>query len=455
MKKSLLFYALIFLSLIVSSCNGDNHNGNNSNDDEDSIIEDAYYNIMDDDILPALTLIEEVFSNYGDNVSFNLIKNKVVSNINKLTEEIESELCIGDVELCYRKINYSYNSIDIDGNPIELSSVALWYGYRIGDDTTWYDLSPEKICLMEHYTITSDKESPTQGFPIELMITGNALTVMPDYIGYGLTRHLTHPYLNHNICATNSIDALPAAYTLFNEISNVGINEEWTLCVLGASQGGGNALAIHKLMDNNQELAKTWNFEYSYAAAGPHNPKLTIEKYIENGKVTNPVVLPFTIEGMFASYPEILGKYNVEMMFDDNYLKVKDTIDQMLLSKNYTTTEINAVIFEYVRTTIDEALAGDEIYLTDILSDEIFDDESEIVKDLYQCLEKNNLTKGWTPTHPIKLYYSSADRTVPYENSIDVKEAFGEMVVVSETVEPVDHLLACGLWMMRILNQGI
>ena len=67
MKKSLLFYALIFLSLIVSSCNGDNHNGNNSNDDEDSIIEDAYYNIMDDDILPALTLIDEVFSNYGDN----------------------------------------------------------------------------------------------------------------------------------------------------------------------------------------------------------------------------------------------------------------------------------------------------------------------------------------------------------------------------------------------------
>ena len=459
MKEKSLFIAFALLCAIaLVSCNGNNNGGEGepgNGDGHENNIESAYYNILYDMKKPALEVVDVVFSNYGDNVSFNLIKNKIVDNINDLTEEIELELGIQDVELYYRKINYSYNSIDIGANPIELSSVALWYGYYVGSDTTWHDLAPEKICLMEHYTITSDHESPTQGFPLELFITGNTLTVMPDYIGYGLTRHLNHPYLNHDICATNSIDALPAAYTLFDEMSGVDLNEDWTLCVLGASQGGGNALAIHKMMDNNPELAETWNFEYSFAAAGSHNPLLTIEKYLEKGKVANPVVLPFTIKGMFESYPEILGKYDEEMMLADSYLKVKDSIDQMLMSKNYTTSEINAAFYEYVRVTIDETLAADEVYLTDIFSDEMFDTESEMVQDLYLCLEKNNLTKGWMPTHPIKLYYSVADRTVPYENSISVKEAFGDMVTMNETAEPVDHILACGLWMMRILNQGI
>ena len=109
-----------------------------------------------------------------------------------------------------------------------------------------------------------------------------------------------------------------------------------------------------------------------------------------------------------------------------------------------------------MRLVEDEDLADDEIYLTDIFSDVMFDKDSDFVNDLYKCLDKNDLTKGWTPRHPIKIFYSKGDRTVPYENSVAVYDAFGsDVVTVVETPDPVDHFMTCGLWMVKLFIEGL
>lgn len=449
MKRFAIFYILIsFAMMTLLSC--ERHNG----DDDDNTIEAAFYEVQNDVKLAASDCINEMFSSMEMTEQVATFKEFMSNYINSATKKVEAELGIEGIELGFRKVSYIYNSKDVKKAPIQLSSVAFWRGYFLNGE--WHDLSPDNICLMEHYTITSDKECPTQGFPLELMITGNALTIMPDYIGYGLTRHLTHPYLNHEICALNSIDALPSGYTLFNDLSAADLKEEWKLCVLGASQGGSNALAVHKHIDTNDDFASLWNFSHSSCAVGPHNPPLTIDKYLESGKTAYPIVFPFTLKAMFNSYPEIMGGYTEEMMFSDNYLQIKDTIDAMLESKNYTTAEINKVFLENVRITVDESLADDEIYLTDLLSDVMFDENSEIIKDLYKCLEKNDLTKGWTPSHPIKLFYGTGDRVVPYENSVSVYEAFGpEKVTLNATEEPIDHQMITVMWMLNVILGGI
>ena len=128
----------------------------------------------------------------------------------------------------------------------------------------------------------------------------------------------------------------------------------------------------------------------------------------------------------------------------------------MLESKNYSSYEITLVLLENVKVTVDENLAIDEIYLTDILSEVMFDEDSEIIKDLYRCLEKNNLTTGWTPSHPIKLFYGKGDRVVPYENSTSVQEAFGsEKVTLVGTDETLDHQAITVMWMLSVLLSGI
>ena len=85
MKKYYLFLTLIlFVVIYLASCDGNNQGGGEepgNGDDPENNIEAAYYNILDDIKMPALELVEEVFSNYGDNISFSLIKNKIVNNI--------------------------------------------------------------------------------------------------------------------------------------------------------------------------------------------------------------------------------------------------------------------------------------------------------------------------------------------------------------------------------------
>lgn len=455
MKRFTMFYVLIsFAMMMLLSCKEPNGGNENDNSDNNETIEAAFYEIQDDSKLVALDCVEDLFSSMGDSEQVATFKEFMINYINSVTEKVERELGVEEIELGLRKVSYIYNSVDVNNEPIQLSSVAFWRGYYLNDE--WYDLSPDNICLMEHYTITSDNECPTQGFPMELMITGNTLTIMPDYLGYGLTRHLSHPYLNHEICAVNSVDALQSGYTLFSDLSSADMKEDWELSVLGASQGGGNALAVHKYIDTHNDFANTWNFSHSYCAVGPHNPSLTIEKYFESGKSALPVVFPMTIKSMFDSYPEILGKYTEEMMYSENYLRIKDTIDAMLESKNYSNYEIALVLLENVKVTVDENIAPDEIYLTDILSEVMLDEDSEIVKDLYRCLEKNNLTTGWTPSHPIKLFYGKGDRVVPYENSISVQEAFGsEKVTLIEADETLDHQAITVMWMLNVLLNGI
>ena len=358
-----------------------------------------------------------------------------------------------DIQIGFRKMTYTYPSTDVKSEPITLSAAAFWLGYFV--DGTWNDLQPDNICLMEHYTITSDAEAPSNTFALEMFITGNTLTIMPDYIGYGVTKELPHPYLNHDVCAINSIDALTSGYDLFDDNILCGMAEDWKLYLAGASQGAANAIAVHKYMDTHPELATEWNFAASNCSSGPYSPVATIDKYLADGKVAYPVVFPLVVKTMFDSYPEIMGGFTEEMAYAESYLAAKAEIERMIAGKAHNTAAINQVFIDKVKKTVDAELADSEIYLTDILSPAMLDKESPICKAFYQCLEKNDLTKGWTPKHPMKLHYSPYDAVVPHENSLAILEAFGaDMVTLQESALPVDHATTCSLWMIELFSTG-
>lgn len=358
-----------------------------------------------------------------------------------------------DIQIGFRKVTYTYPSTDVKDDPITLSAAAFWFGYFV--DNVWNDLQPDNICLMEHYTITSDAETPTNTFAMEMFITGNTLTIMPDYIGYGISKELPHPYLHHDVCAINSIDALTAGYNLFDNQGKCGMAQGWKLYLAGASQGAANAIAVHKYMDTHPDLATKWNFASSNCSSGPYSPVVTIDKYLTDGKVAYPVVFPLVMKTMFDSYPEIMGNFTEEMAYAVNYLAAKAEIEKMIADKEHNTAAINQVFIDKVRKTIDASLADNEIYLTDILSPEMLDKESPLCKAFYRCLDKNDLTKGWTPIHPMKLHYSPYDAVVPQENSHAILEAFGaDMVILQESTLPVDHATTCALWMLGLLSTG-
>lgn len=405
------------------------------------------YEVASDVQLPMNAFLDNIPEEYA------ALKEPLAGAFGMREKAISQELGNQNVQIGFRKITYRYPSTDVKGNPITLSSAAFWLGYFA--DGVWSNLSPENICLMEHYTITSDAETPSNAFALEMFMTGNTLTIMPDYIGYGATKELPHPYLNHDVCAINSIDALTAGYALFSDSVASGMSQDWKLYLAGASQGAANAIAVHKHMDTNPELAAKWNFTSSNCSSGPYSPVVTIDKYLTDGKVTYPVVFPLVMKTMFDSYPEIMNGFTEDMAYSQNYLAFKAEIDSMIAGKEHNTAAINQVFMEKVRKTVDANLADNEIYLVDILSPEMLNKDSALCKALYLCLEKNDLTKGWTPVHQMKLHYSPLDAVVPQENSLAIQEAFGSDVVkLEQSSTPADHATTCSLWMVDLFSKG-
>jgi hypothetical protein len=353
----------------------------------------------------------------------------------------------------YRYFDYKYQSVDAQNKPITLSARVLWGGNKL-----WklYEAKPDYILLSPHFTIADEYICPTSGRGIEsLFMAGNLLLILPDYLGFGVTKDSPQPYVNHGLCAQNSIDALTAGYHVFCDKANVKMENDWKLYVAGVSQGGGNALAIHKWLDTHESFADNWRFAYSYCGAGPYSPSLTFREYFKQKKHPYPVVFPIVIKSMMMSYPEILGKYKEEDFFSDSYLSHKAEIDEMVNSKLYTSDQINTKFFSYYpHTGESDVKGGEEILLTDILSTEAQDLNSDICKALFECFDKNDLTTGWTPKHPIYLFHGKSDQIVPYANAQAVVDAFpaDKVTLYTEKFGLDDHQKSCLQFFLHMLT---
>ena len=151
----------------------------------------------------------------------------------------------------YRCFNYTYESIDELGKPVTLSARIMWPKWAIFN----VEEEPNNIMLCPHYTICGNNEAPTTSGGIEsAVMCGDRILILPDYLGFGVTKDRTQPYLNHGLCAQNCIDAMRAGYKLFRDKAKVTLHKDWKLYVLGLSQGGGNSLATHVL---TQKFSKT------------------------------------------------------------------------------------------------------------------------------------------------------------------------------------------------------
>ena len=352
----------------------------------------------------------------------------------------------------FRYIDYTYESVDEQGNPITLSSRVCW-GVLMGAGSHYFEFRPCDLVLCAHSTIADDLEAPTLGGCVEtLLLQGDRVLILPDYIGYGVTKDRVHPYINHDLCAQNSIDALKAGYKVFADRCGYPLHPDWKFYVIGASQGGANALAIHKWIDTHGDFANRWRFEYSYCACGPYSPRITFEKYFEQKVLDYPVVLQLTLKAMFEAYPDIMGKWKEDDFYSEAYLQHKSDIDLLISSKEISANDINSVLFKMFPHTGETGIKpGEQIYMTDILNPEVCDPNSEKSKALFECFERNDLTKGWTPTHPIHLYHGKTDTYVSYANSEAVMDAFPGKATLKEPDRIfADHIKTCILWMLSV-----
>lgn len=370
------------------------------------------------------------------------IRDNFLSNVQNVKDSLERVHGTNGISYFYNIHRYTYRSEDQYGNRVTLSAMAAWPYYIL----PWgaYDYDPDDIMLFEHYTIGSDEEAPTNSREtqtVAIFMSHEDLVIAPDLIGYGQTRDSVHLYLNHDVTAKNSVDAIQAGIDVFNKYktSNTELEKDWGLYVVGMSQGGASALAVQKYFDTHTDEAEKFRFKAAICCSGPYSPSATIQHYIDSGKgLEFPFVIPMTTKSMRASYPELRIKYMESEFYTDEYITdAMPHIDKLFQYKESTNKEISKEIARRLH------LSDDSVKISDIFNSKALDPNSQINKDMMAALKKNDLVTGWTPKHKIYLMHGRDDEVVPYINAVAVTANFGKNVMLVTSGSPSGHNSTC------------
>lgn len=257
-----------------------------------------------------------------------------------------------------------------------------------------------------HGTIGSDPEAPSN---ISLSPQNQSLVyfygaiasvgmvaVIPDFIGFGASSNVPHPYYVADLTASSIVDCIKAAKELAVELN---ANFSGDLYLAGYSQGGQATMVTHKYIEN--EGLDGFNFVASFPSSGGYDIKGFQEYFFTLDTYHQPFFMGYVVNGFVSAYD-----LEIEMseIFNAPYA---DRIAG-LYDGTYTGTEIN----EQLNDTLSVLLTQD--VLTGI-------DSLEKFRHFRDLLVANSpASDGWVPQTRMFMYHGDADITVPYQNSVDV-----------------------------------
>lgn len=190
--------------------------------------------------------------------------------------------------------------------------------------------APKGIILLPHFTISSNSETPSVSSKGEEQhFRNDYILILPDYIGYGVTRERVHPYLHGELTARNCVDMLLASGRV---LDSMGVNiPKDTISIVGFSQGGASALWTLKLLE--LEYADQFYVRECYAGSGPYDVAATYDQAVAANKVGMPLVISMLVMGTSEAYGL---KLNRQQFFtpaqEKAYKKYIATKDRSILS---------------------------------------------------------------------------------------------------------------------------
>ena len=247
-----------------------------------------------------------------------------------------------------------------------------------------------------HYTITSDIEVPSNMLSMESLFAMKGYAViMPDYVGYGLSRDKVHPYLHWRSAAKTAVDLLNCMPEL---LEYYGYSYPIDVVVTGYSQGGAVALGVTRMLE---EVDSIWIVRKLYAGAGPYDPAGTYLYSMERNEMGIPAAIPLIVMGLSDAY-------DLEFKQEDFFLEpLLSNYEEWVLSKEYTVGDINYLMGSTV--------------MTELMTEEALDMDSPLADMLYEVLLWNS-NVGYDLRSPAYFLHSIDDEVVPILNTINLQE---------------------------------
>ena len=222
-------------------------------------------------------------ANSVENGSAQLVGATVIDDVNAATMLAVVQAKVNPAAInafAYKAVKITYNTIGQNGEAVVASGLltiptptAAYKAYRESQGESKFSVS--MICE-NHGTIFTNAEAPsnvevTNGLPdysTAVLMTGLAgfASINPDYIGYGDSNDVAHPYMLKKASARSSVDMIKASMKYMEE-NGVVLNHQ--LYISGYSQGGYNAMALAQSVEDGAITNVT--LKGVAPMAGPHD----------------------------------------------------------------------------------------------------------------------------------------------------------------------------------------
>mgnify|MGYP005822088567 CR=1 FL=1 len=259
---------------------------------------------------------------------------------------------------------------------------------------------PVGMMSFQHGTISANSEAPSATslrsnsliLYAALASTG-FITVVPDFIGFGSSKDILHPYYVKEATSTPIIDNLKAAHQLAQEHS-LNFNED--LFLAGYSQGGYATMATQQAIESDP--LEGFELLASFPSSGGYDVKGMQEYFFGLETYDNPFFLAYVALAYqtYYDWTEPLSNF-----FVDTYAEKIPSLFDGSKSGGQINDELSYTISELVQPDLLQNIDTNPDYMY-----------------LIDGFNANNLT-DWTPTTKTYMFHGTADVTVPYQNSVD------------------------------------
>ena len=272
------------------------------------------------------------------------------------------------------------------------------------------------ILNFNHGTTSLHADAPTEDL-IQYSFFANAASagyifVIPDYLGFGISDDIVHPYYRSDITGQTVVDMIRAT----KELAEIeGYNFNGDIFLSGYSEGGFATMSAHYNLENNNYSGL--NLIASAPASGGYDISGMLDYFLSKDTYHEPYYIAYVAIGYKTSYDWILP---LSSIFNEPYASI---IPEYFNGK-YSGYEINSVLSD----DISELLTSN--FINNIYSDL----ELKIIVDAF---EENSLDE-WVPKNKMIMYHGTDDITVPYQNSVDTYSNFISLGADKNTVEFID-----------------
>lgn len=227
------------------------------------------------------------------------------------------------------------------------------------------------------------------------MMAGNGYIMsVPDYIGFGSTDNLVHPYYHRETSNQVIEDMILAVDELVSNHLKAGT--DGNLFLMGYSQGGWATMA--SLKDLEGDNITGMNIVAASCGAGAYDLMGFATELFDLETYSNPFYFPYFIEGRISNglLSDPLG-----LFFNEPYASAIPS----LFDGNYCNAEINDQL----------TLNIVELFTPALLSG--FSDNNDFLP-LRTSLSEASV-EAWHASTPIMMAHSNGDESVPYNQSIN------------------------------------